>query len=58
MENPFKQIESDALCPPHLKEEIVSEIDTIRNTLTVIELYSGDLFSTFFAMLSPDSATV
>lgn len=41
--NPFKQLEPDAVCPPHLKAELVSEIDLIRNTVTVIDLYIGDL---------------
>ncbi|MBC8154729.1 MAG: hypothetical protein H7Z72_17665 [Bacteroidetes bacterium] len=52
MENPFKAIEPDAVCPPHLKEELVSEIDLIRNTLQVVELYSGDLFATVIGYLS------
>lgn len=52
MENPFKTIEPDAVCPPHLKTEIVSEIDLIRNTLQVVELYSGDLFATVIGYIS------
>lgn len=52
MENPFKTIEPDALCPPHLKQELVSEIDLIRDALQVVELYSGDLFATVIGHLS------
>ncbi|NID11523.1 hypothetical protein F7231_15215 [Fibrella aestuarina] len=55
MENPFKLIEPHADCPPHLKEQIVSEIDLIRNALNVVELYSGDLFGSLSALLSPQS---
>ena len=51
MENPFKQLESDAVCPPHLKDELVSEIDIIRNTLSVVELYTGDFFEALSVML-------
>ncbi|MBO0937763.1 hypothetical protein J2I47_14485 [Fibrella sp. HMF5335] len=57
MENPFKQIEPDANCPPHLREQIVSEIDMIRNALTVVELYTGDLFGALSALLSDSSET-
>ena len=53
MENPFKQIEPDVTCPPYLKDQIISELDLIRNTLKVVELYSGDLFGTLSAVLTP-----
>lgn len=53
MENPFKLIESEENCPPHLKDQLVSEIDLIRNALKVVELYSGDLFGSISAMLGP-----
>ena len=52
MENPFKSIEPDAVCPPHLKTELISEIDLIRNALQVVELYSGDLFATLINHLA------
>jgi hypothetical protein len=57
MENPFKLIEPDANCPPHLREQIVSEIDMIRNMLTVVELYTSDLFGAISALLSNASET-
>lgn len=57
MENPFKLIEPTGDCPPHLKEQIVSEIDLIRNALKIVELYSGDLFGSISAMLSPTSVS-
>ena len=43
--NPFKELESDVVCPPHLKREIVAEIDLIRSAVTIIDLYIGDLFN-------------
>ena len=55
--NPFKELESDATCPPHLKDELVSEIDLIRNVITVIELYVGDLFGLASALVNPPQAT-
>jgi hypothetical protein len=48
--NPFKQMESDESCPPNLRGEIVSEIDFIRNSLTVVKLYVGELFGVALAM--------
>lgn len=50
--NPFKQIEPDADCPPHLKAEIFSEIDLIRNSLQVVEVYAYDIFTAFTTFLS------
>ncbi|GAB4014816.1 hypothetical protein [Spirosoma koreense] len=55
--NPFKEIESDAVCPPHLKTELVSEIDLIRNAATVVELYVGDLFGLVSALVNPSQFT-
>jgi hypothetical protein len=52
MENPFKLIEPDATCPPEVKTAVISEIDLIRNALSVVELYTGDLFGTVSGMLS------
>lgn len=52
--NPFKELEPDDQCPPHLKTELVSEIDLIRNAITVIELYIGDLFGLASALVNPN----
>lgn len=48
----FKQIESDAQCPPAIKNELIAEIDLIRNSLTVVEVYVEDLFGVASAMLA------
>lgn len=50
--NPFKQLEPDVPCPPNLKGEIVSEIDLIRNSLQVVEVYAYDIFSVFVTFVS------
>ena len=58
--NPFKQIEPDVTCPPRLKGEVLSEVDFIRNTLRVVEVYGYDIFSVFTTFLSglmPDEDT-
>ena len=52
-QNPFKQLESDATCPANLKEELISEIDLIRNVTTVIDLYIGDLFNLAAVLVNP-----
>ncbi|GAB3784486.1 hypothetical protein GCM10028818_44240 [Spirosoma horti] len=51
--NPFKELESDALCPPHLKDELVSEIDLIRNMITLVDVYIGDLFDLAAVLVDP-----
>jgi len=51
--NPFKQLESDATCPANLKEELVSEIDLIRNVTTIIDVYIGDLFNLAAVLINP-----
>lgn len=56
--NPFKQLEPDAYCPPSLKSEIVSEIDLIRNAVTIVDLYIGDLFGLASALVSPPNVTL
>lgn len=43
-------MEPDELCPPDLRGEIVSEIDFIRDSLTVVRLYVGELFGVALAM--------
>lgn len=51
--NPFKQIEQDGFCPPGLKNEIVSEIDLIRNSLLVVDVYVDELIGVFMALVTP-----
>ena len=50
--NPFKQMEPDVSCPPNLKGEIVSEVDFIRNSLQVVEVYAYDIFSVLITFVS------
>ena len=56
--NPFKQLESDAVCPPYLKTELVSEIDLIRDTVTVIDLYVGNLLGIVSVLITPPHQSV
>lgn len=51
--NPFKELESDDICPPNLKNELVTEIDLIRNAITIIEVYVGDLFGLASVLANP-----
>ncbi|MCK8491508.1 MULTISPECIES: hypothetical protein [Spirosoma] len=51
--NPFLEMEPDAECPPHLKAEIFSEIDLIRDFATVTELYVGHLFGVVSVLANP-----
>lgn len=55
--NPFKLIEPIDNCPAHLKTELLSEIDLIRNVLSVVEVYAYDIFTIFtiaLGSLAPD----
>lgn len=45
IEDSFKYLEPAATCPEHLKDELLSEIEIIRNSLQVIKLYAGDIFN-------------
>ncbi len=51
-ENPFKLLESDAQVPKHLKKALVSEIDTIRNATSLIELFVGNFVNAVAASFS------
>lgn len=53
--NPFKVLESEAQVPEELKKALVSEIDTIRNASTLIELFVGNFINTFMKSLGSDS---
>lgn len=48
----FKEIELPDSCPPNVKEELISEIDLIRNSLSVVEVYVDDLFSVASTLLA------
>ncbi len=52
--NPFKQIEFEGNAPEHLKNELVSEIETIRNTSVIVELYIGSFIDTIVRAISID----
>jgi hypothetical protein len=46
-ENPFKLLDADSKAPEYLKKALVSEIDTIRNVSTIIDLFVGNFVNTF-----------
>ncbi|RAJ98117.1 hypothetical protein LX87_03025 [Larkinella arboricola] len=50
--NVFKEIELPDTCPPNLKEELVSEIDLIRNSLTLVEVFVDDLLKVASSLVS------
>ena len=49
-------MEPDVSCPPHLKGEIVSEIDLIRNSLTIVKLYVDEFFGVFLVLTNPPAS--
>lgn len=54
-DNPFKRIESKEQVPKRLKYALVSEIDSIRNTSTIIELFVGNFINVLTATFSNGS---
>lgn len=54
-ENPFKLIEPNGQVPEHLKKALFSEIDTIRNSSTLVELFVGNFVNAITASLSASS---
>lgn len=53
MNNAFFDIDPDDKVPESLKKAIVSEIDTIRNTMELITLYVGNFFNAAGVMATP-----
>jgi hypothetical protein len=56
-ENPFKLLERSGQVPEHLKKALVSEIDTIRNTSTIIELFVGNFINAIKVSFSNGNET-
>lgn len=52
--NAFKEIEPNVTAPENLKKEISSEIDSIRNTSAIVELFVGNFFNAISAALKKD----
>jgi len=58
--NPFQALESDAGCPPDLKDDLIAEIDLIRNVFMVADTYTRNtaaVLTTFIDGLSPIDQT-
>ena len=51
-DNPFILIEQNAQVPERLKNALLSEIDTIRNTSTIVELFVGNFINVLTASFS------
>lgn len=54
MNNAFFDIDPDDKVPESLKKAIVSEIDTIRNTMELITLYIGNFFNAAGVIATPE----
>lgn len=54
MNNAFFEIDPEDKVPESLKKAIVSEIDTIRNTMELITLYVGNFFNAAGVMATPE----
>lgn len=56
--NPFKLIEPNDTCPAHIKTDLLSEIDLIRNALIVVALYTRGLSGVASVLLAPTGSTL
>lgn len=54
----FKSLEPTEKVPARLKLALVSEVDSIRDTMTVVEHFSGYFLSTLLATLLVESSDV
>jgi hypothetical protein len=52
----FQEMEADEVVPEHLKTALVSEIDTIRNSMEVVTHFTESLLSTFLSVLAIDTS--
>lgn len=58
--NPFRALESDAGCPPDLRDDLLAEIDLLRNVLMVADTYTYNtigVLAAFMDGLSPTDPT-
>ena len=53
--NNFKKIESEASLPPEVKKETLSNLDSMKLVLDLVDLFFFKASSTFAGSLSPDS---
>ena len=51
----FKELESDAEVPQYLKTALVSEVDTIRNSMQVVSHFTEYLLKTMSVCISFDN---
>jgi hypothetical protein len=54
MENFNEPDELDAILPPSLKKELLSEVDNIRDTLNIANLFLGGLMLTGLKMMQTE----
>ncbi|MCU0341989.1 MAG: hypothetical protein MUE30_19115 [Spirosomaceae bacterium] len=55
MNNPFDELEPEDKVPEGLKKALVSEIDTIRDTMELVTLYVGHFFNAAGAIVNQNS---
>ena len=55
MDNAFFNIDPDDKVPESLKKALISEIDTLRNSLELVTLFVGNFFNTAGKLANQDS---
>lgn len=56
-DSPLKDLETDAHVPAYLKKALVSEIDMIRDTMQIVELFTDGLLTTAIWCLPENTDT-
>jgi uncharacterized protein len=56
MNKAFNQLDEAAKAPEHIKDMLVSEIDFIRDSLTVVNFFMGQFMQTAVVMLQESQA--
>lgn len=50
----FEKLQTDEAVPEYLKEALISEIDTIRDTMELVTLFTETLFASVIALTNSE----
>jgi hypothetical protein len=53
----FEKLQTDETVPEYLKEALISEIDTIRDTMDIVTLFTETLFASVISLTNSEDDT-
>lgn len=53
----FEKLQTDETVPEYLKEALISEIDTIRDTMDIVTLFTETLFASVISLTNSENDT-